>query len=514
MRNQKNVAKALLRGKLPTREIAGIIYDEADLLSPVAMQTPPPIEHVEAAAKKSWIKAAVAVMSKVPEYRGSHVVRHKSKNLKAVYAQYGDDQATLQQLHEYAKGSWARVIAWAENVDLEWLVAHVRRGNVDAQAWTVLGRRLMAAKRYETIANWRYAAGDPRNAFLGAAFAYGVEQDDIDTVEAYLGSLRSNKTRIEAIWSGWAMLNGVLNRSMLHVLRTYHKDGGEVFERLEDSFDVVMPANEEVYGELLAYLPEGALHIVDEDFQHKHLRTTLRYADYETVHKTIETMLGHYGPEHYKDDTTAQAELDRHEVLQSALEALERFEPTGDEDGVRGIFHGYRYALSPAATYQALRFGSYDETWEWLLSREMHRPTEEVFNKLLANPGRAFLQEGVPVQPEKPISWETFAAAKRLYGFTALLDLPFVDGIIEAMGAAGTALLLEDAEMEADGVYGYSEPGTLASDYLARRFTEALGADGDAWRGALQIVATSTQPLGRTLRGIATLYRNSGTGTP
>lgn len=144
----------------------------------------------------------------------------------------------------------------------------------------------------------------------------------------------------------------------------------------------------------------------------------------------------------------------------------------------------------------------------------MNRPTEEVCSQLVANPGRAFIQDGEPVRIEQAISWEAFAAAKRLYGFGAIVKLPFADSIIEAMGAAGTALLLQEAETEADGVYGHYEPGTVVSDYLARRFTEALGTHADAWRAALQIVATSTQPLGRTLRGIATLCRNTGAGTP
>lgn len=514
MRNQKNVAKALLRGKLPTREIAGIIYDEVELRSPVPMQTPPPIEHVKAGAKKSWVKAAVAVMSKVPEYRGDQVVRHKSKNLKTVYVQHGEDQATLQQLHEYATGARVRAEAWAEKVDLEWLTTQARRGDVPDEAWRVLGRRLMAAKQYETLANWKYAAGDSRAAFLGAAFAAGVESDDIAAIDTYLGSLRNNKIRLEAIWSGWTMLNGVVNRTMLHVLCTHHKSGDEVLGRFEDAFYSVTPASEEIYAALLEYLPGGALRLIDEESQQKYLHTTLLYAEYDTVHRTIETMLGHYGFGPFSEDTANQDECYRHETLQAALEALQRFEPTGEEESVHGIFSNYQRELSPVATYQALRFGSDDETWEWLLSNGANRPTEEVFCKLVANPGRAFLQAEEPVVVGKPIAWEAFAAGKQLFGIGTLLALPFADSVIEAMGTAGTALLIEEAELEAGGEYGYYEPCTVVSDYLVRRFTEALGSHTDAWRGALQIVATSTQPLGRTLRGVATLYRNTGAGTP
>lgn len=510
MTTSKNVAKALLRGKLPTREIAGLVYNEVDLQGPVVMQTPPPIASVEIAAKKSWIKAAVAVMSKVPEYRGAYIMNHKSKNLKAMYVQHGGDPATLHQLHEYATRDGVQSEMWAEKVDLDWLSAWTRTADVPVETWHVLGRRLMLAGRYETIAkcipNQRHA----REEFLGAAFEACVKENDIAAMDTWLSSLRSNKIRLEAIWGGWSMLDGMVNHTMMHVFRTHHKDGAAVLRRIEQNCTPATPTSGEIGVELLEYLPAGSLRVIDGEYLQNHMSLALRLADCDTVCRMIGELLDNCNG----DLSETNAIIGQHAVLEVMLEALQRFEPTGEEEGVRGIFDQYQRELSPAATYQALRFGSDCETWAWLTSCGANQPTEDMFHKLVENPGCAFLHGGVPVVVGKPIQWETFIACDGLERVNALLQLPFVDVVIETMGSPATALLLAGAEAEVDGAYAWHSPDTIVSNYMAGRFTEAFGEHIDAWRGALQIVATSTQPLGRTLRGIAILYRNTGSNLP
>jgi hypothetical protein len=58
----------------------------------------------------------------------------------------------------------------------------------------------------------------------------------------------------------------------------------------------------------------------------------------------------------------------------------------------------------------------------------------------------------------------------------------------------------------------FSIAPAVASEYLA----EYLGENLEAWRGggAIRVLATSTQPLGRTLRGVAKLYGTNRTMPP
>lgn len=495
MPDQRNIAKSLIRGKLPTREIAGIIYDEADFEEPVAMQTPPPIENVVRSAKKSWVKAGTAVLSMVPEYTGDAVLRHKSKNLKNLYLEHGTDPKTLQSLHEHAEDSLFGLEQWAEKVELEWLENWAR--GASERVLHVLARRMMQAGKYEAVAKWRGRSETSRMSLIGSAVAYGIELNDIETTEKLLECLKSDKTRREATWLGWEISEGRVNETTLHVFRKYHTNRKEFLARLESLGSFSEPTSEENYIEFMRMAPvneESGEPLVPLEVAMRYLRATLTHAGYRAIREIIDSLINEYEGSTMRQE--AGEVLQRHAALEKSLEALGRFEPAEDGDLVSCLLGHYDEKLSDEAVYQALRFGSPEDTWGWLTD-EVNRPTPEVFRRLLANPGKA-----LPTDGDGQVDWAAFGSAMYAVDASKLLEIPFAEEILEAMGSRGTEIVLDEAEWES------RTPGSprVASDYLAARFTEHLGEDGEAWRAAMRILPTSTQSLGRTLRGVAKLY--------
>lgn len=504
MSDQKTIAIALMRGKLPSREIAGLIYDEADVEQPVAMQTPPPIENVEKAAKKSWVKAATAVMSKVPEYFGREVLGHKSKNLKHVYIEHGEDQETLQQLHGFVGTGYVAAESWAEKIDIEWLEKWAKGRELPWQIVGTIARRLMVEKRYETIAKWRHKTEHTRTTFLGGAVGYGIEQNDTAAVEALLAHLKTDKARKDAIWAGWDSAAGRVNETALHFFGKYHKDRKDLEERLLDAGCFAEPTSEANYIALLELLPAGgrSYDLIESDVAERYLATTLRYAEYNTIRNIIEKRIDAACGHSHFSSSRPESERERdHEMIEMCLEALARFEAGEEVEEIEGIFDQYPRTLSAEAKYQALRFGSTSTTWSWF-GDEVNVPDSETFQRLLKNPGR-----GLPVKHDGSIDWGVFYTEGGATG-SALFDLPFIQELLEAMGRYGTEMLLDEAAWEAQT--GTSGP-TVASEYLAEKFTEHLGDNLEAWRGAIRVLSTSTQPLGRTLRGVAKLYGSTRT---
>lgn len=502
MSDQKTIAKALLRGKLPSREIAGLIYDEVDISQPVAMQTPPPIENVEKAAKKSLVKAGTAVMSKVPEYTGRAVIQHRSKTLKRIYIEHGEDQETLQNLCDVVekenRGSTSE--AWAEKVDLAWLENWFKTNGTSWSIAEVLGRRLMEAKRYATIGRWKHKSRYIRGAFWGGAMAYGIKQNDVKGVETLLATMKTPKEKKDAIWAGWDAAGGIVNKTTLHLLKKYHKSPNELERRLCDSGCFAAPDSEENYTALLELMPTDGLSsdIIDIDLVEEYMEVTLRHANYDFIRRIIESRI-----EAVRDDSRllSREENERnHRIIIQGFEALARFEPKDGDDGISDIFGESSIKLSGEAVYQALRFGSASATWDWFCD-EVNPPDTETFHRLLQKPGLGF-----PVKRDGSIDWGVFHTEGVLNDFCTILKLPFVDELIEKMGRYGTEMLLDEAEMEThSGIYGTPE----ASNYLAQKFTEHLGDNIEAWRWAINLLPKSTQPLGRTLRGVAKLYKIS-----
>lgn len=495
MPNQRNIAKALICGKLPTREIAGIIYDEADIDALVAMQTPPPIENVVRSAKKSWLKAGTAVLSMVPEYTGDAVLRHKSKNLKNLYIEHGTDPKTLQSLHEHAEESLFGLEKWAEKVELEWLENWAR--GASERVLHVLARRMMQTGKYEAIVKWRGRQETSRMSLIGSAVAYGIELNDIETTENLLECLKSDKMRLEATWLGWVISEGCVNETTLHVFRKYHTNKKEFLARLESLGPFSEPTSEENYIEFMRMAPVDEASgepLVPLEVAMRYLQATLTHAGYRAIREIIDSLVNEY--EEPTMHQEADEVLQRHAALEKSLEALSRFEPAEDGELVSCLLGHYHEKLSDEAVYQVLRFSSPEETWGWLTD-EVNRPTTEVFRRLLANPGNA-----LPTDGGGKVDWAAFGSTMCAVDTSKLLEVPFAEEILEAMGSRGTEIVLDEAEWES------RTPGgpKVASDYLATRFTKHLGEDGEAWRAAMRILPTSTQSLGRTLRGVAKLY--------
>ena len=500
MPEQRNIAKALMRGKLPSRAIAGLIYDEADVEQPVAMQTPPPIENVEKAAKKSWVKAATAVMSKVPEYTGQAVLGHKSKNLKHVYVEHGEDQHTLQQLRGLVEHGFTASEAWAEKIDIGWLQKQCSGGDLPWQIARIIGRRLMAEKRYDMIAKWRHKTEHTRTSFLGGAVGYGISQNDTAAVEELLANLRSEKARNEAIWAGWESSGGIVNETTLHFFKKYQKRAEDLENCLQGAGCFANPTNEANYVAFLELLPNDADHssLIESDTAERYLTATLQHAGYDIIRHIIESRVDDVCDHSSFVRVRTENDLIRvHETIEKALEALARFEAGEDTEEISDIFGQYPRPLSAEAKYQALRFGSANTTWTWF-GDEVNTPDTETFRRLLQNPGR-----GLPTTRDGNIDWGVFHTEGGATNVGELFDLPFIHELLEVMGRYGTEMLLDEAEWEAQT---NSVEDRKASEYLARNFTEHLGDHLEAWRGAMRILPTSTQPLGRTLRGVAKLY--------
>ena len=498
MPDQRNIAKALIRGKLPTREIAGIIYDEVNCERPIAMQTPPPIENVEKAAKKSWVKAATAVLSKVPEYTGELVLRHKSKNLRSLYLEYGTDPKTLQGLQERGVDSSFVRHQWAEKVDLEWLENWARRQHASGRVMQVLAMRMVQAGRYEAIAKWRGSSEEGRRTLIGAAVAYGIERNDIEIVENLLRYVKSDRARRETTWLGWELASGCVNETTLHIFRKYHTNKKELLTRLGEVGQFAEPTSEDNYIEFLRLVPMDEANeqaLVSVNVAKHYLQATLLYANYWTIREIIDDLVNEYTGEMYLREPEEVRQ--GNEILEKALEALGRFQPHEDRGLGSYLFSQYHEKLSEEAIYQALRFGSRHETWEWL-NDEVNRPTSETFHRIVANPGNA-----LPVDESGRVDWASFCLAGGAVNVGDLLGLSFAGELIEAMGSRGTDLILGEAEGECETPESECK---AASDYLAARFTEHFGENAEAWRGALRILPTSTQPLERTLRGVAKLY--------
>jgi hypothetical protein len=496
MNPKSQVANALLRGSLPSREVAGVVFEEAEIETPVAMRTAPSFETVRRHAKRNWVRAATAVLSGVPEYIGPAVYRHKSATVRRLYATHGTDAGTLQELVHYATGSSREARAWANKVDLKWLQTWIVGLEESPEAiWLVLGERMMREAQWEPRFARRLAA-DQREYLCAGALSVAVRAGDREGAGRILASAGALRMRREVCCHVYENHDGELHELLLDLLHEVHKQPGDVLEFLKDSGFECKPVGSQTLEKIISSMPDGAISVLGEETIFENLEMFLARPSFEIVNWLVVHACAAV-------DEGGGVRTIPHAALEQALAGLNRVPVVPGRALSENILANWPEPLSDAAVLQALRHGDAENTWEWLAGEGASVPNIGVFRQLNEKPGIAFRRswEDDPLRENERVNYEQFLL-KGYADIGGLVQQPDADEIIEIMGSPALMKLLQ---LAGDEHASWSD--TAVSDYLTRRFTEHLGEDPEAWRLALQVVGSSTQALGRTLRGVQKLHR-------
>ena len=510
MTSTTEVATALLKGDLPTREIAGLIYEEAEITSPVAMRVPPSIESVSKRAKKNWVLAATAVLSKVPEYAGNLITKHRSVNVQKTYAQHGEDPETLQALCGLVEEGGINMVHWAENVNLEWLHKWApNQKNLHYKVFSILGRRLAEAEKWDHKL-MRKLSGVSRDEYIMGALETMLAEKNGAGARALLAKVSGQKNRKDLCLQVYEENERVLDDLFLDTLLSVFPTVEELGERLAECGQCQV-GEPEMVSRIISLFPDKVFDLLDEAVLDDCLEELCENPSFETINWIVNLACGDSADEDELDwknpagKKVSAAKIST-EVLDTALQKLGKIEVVGGRPLTRWVATCWGESLSGEAILQALRHGEEDATFAWLCGEGFNKPCPEILGRLLADPGIAFRStwEDDPYVPGKEdvdlaafLEGMTFLVDEEMDG---LLELPQADEIVEMLGVAATEALIRIAKTEAD------ESGrSPASQYLARRITDAVGADLDKWRLALHMLAKSTQPLGRTLSGVRRL---------
>jgi hypothetical protein len=490
-----DIANALLGGELPSREIAGMIFEISSPEHPVAMKTPPAIEYVERATQKGWTKAASAVLSNVPEYKGSAIINHRSKQVRRLYLQHGTDTDTLRGLTSMACVDMSDSLAWAERVDMELLSAKITsEDSIPHSVLEIYGRRLVESAKSGAVRIPRKISSGKRERVLVGALVATIRANDSSSAERVLSTVAA-QTHKKLLTSSWKRLEGETNDTLLSLMRKYFKNADE----LEDDFftygSIVRPTTQKILGEFLDIMkPNGGSYLAIESIL-DNLDLVLEKSPISAVRRLLEEVSGWCDSLQWETKPKKPCPVS-HEALDSALRRLAGVEPDCELRVGRTVEAAYPHKFSNEAMLQMLRHGSAEDTWEWMSLEGPNSMHAEIFTSLVADPGVAFVSSWHDTATKGPVNFSEFIALVD-FEIGTILQHPDVDILVETMGAACTERIIN--------LHG--QHAGRASDYLTRRFTEILGPDKEAWRTALSVVAAANQPLGRALRAAAKLQK-------
>lgn len=178
--------------------------------------------------------------------------------------------------------------------------------------------------------------------------------------------------------------------------------------------------------------------------------------------------------------------------------AVRRLADTVFSDGIvgKGTLVLNREDLSPALVLPYVRRAGWDVTRAWLSGECFHKPTADDVVELFADPRCAFgpihVRHGGNVSGDEYTSG-TLPMAGLAHTGPALAQIvtyakdtqPWFDAIVDSLGEVAIAAFANPWVREGGG------------KYLADRFNREFGAHPDAWHTACDMLASSTQSVGR-----------------
>lgn len=489
------VAAALCRGELPNREVAGVLFKEAKLTSPISMPTPPDIESVRIVSTKNWVKAATALESRVPEMLGAEGAEHKSIKVKRSYILNGTDKKAIQDLENLAMQDGETARAWAEVVGAEHMLKSIGEGaQYREEAYVTLGRILVKSGRACEKVLQSIKPLEARENTIVGVLAECILRGETVRGRKSVGLIPKGRR------------DHVVSLAFDEALEDWSQGkepregaGGEVIETIEKMFGKV--GTRKLLDNLspMARLGRGFIGA----FFEKHPQEAWGYFEAYAKTETYAEALGEIGTAETLSLLISMKapEIEKHAgAIESCLKKAAKsgdMVPWGDGSSMVGEFlRDWKTTLEDDDMLYLLRNGEESTTISWLLGEYANKPKLGMVPKLVKNPGTAFDGRKTP---------SMFLLRRIVTNLEHLAKAPWIDEAFEALGPDATDVLLGAATENGGGWWDYDYEAVCS--YLTRRFTEVLGGEPETWRLALPLVAKSSQPLGRTLRAAAALSR-------
>jgi hypothetical protein len=498
MSDRAKLAAALCAGELPNREIAGVLFTEATFKEPMTMPTPPDMQSVKLAGKSGWVKAAIARYSKVPELLGEDGAKHTSVRVKQAYIMGGEDQAILERMEDIALKGIDTAGAWAGKVEPMKLLKRLSKGepfpySVPRALGGNLARRGMELEKSIKKIKPAHIRDD---VFVGILEEL-LKQKDLVRIKTFLNTLPGSKL-IETIVEAVEHSERELERGTLEFFENIleRDDMVDLAGMLNPRHGVSMGFVEKVlsdYQEVAAnYLEEVDVNKLSQEELNRHV---VRLAEIGTS-----AMVG------FVLDVATRRHGVSNEIIHAAVRKnIER----GEQNDRRGnpwpeeFLRDWEHSLDTDVLLHIFRNSlSSDIFVAWVADELHHKPRPGEVQQLCSKPGLAFTSQWGSEDQEANLLLMTRQIAHRAVD---MFEKPWADEVVETFGADLTKELILISEGPTDGYV----LGSKVSNYLTKRFTTALGDDLEAWRTALAIVPTSTQPLGRTLSAVRRVVRAS-----
>jgi hypothetical protein len=475
MPTQEKIATALLTADLPNEEVAGLLLELADVKTPVRMQTPPSSASVAKVASKGWAKVATAVLSGTKEFLGSRLVKHNSVQVKRLLAEFGTDEESLRTLHSWAVAKDSEALSHLiVRLDPLWLLGTVEGGTkYNSRMLHTIGARAVSA---EPGSLDRMVNLDPqtRNIMLTAA---SVEVAIGHVPNCDLGRLLSlvdtNGQRDITRYLCRAF-NQPVSKSMLDQIVKHPAAWSEV---LSIGFPSAPSYEESAARMFIAANPDCALFVLSSNWDQSLFEVLLGLDRFDVINAML-------SDERVKI-LTPQELTKALMALPSAAKSQQGYRPdTVNRNLLRLIDH--ELETGPLLAY--LRNCDDQTTWKWLCGEFSQKPRPGEVQALMDDPGFAFGWVTVPVsgsyqyRPVKPEDVSTTLA----YQFEKIVNQPWCDEMVDACGYKAFEDLLRT----------YNQVG---QNYIAKRFTAALGNDVTLWRSTIAQFATSKLSIGKTL---------------
>jgi hypothetical protein len=458
------------------------------------MPTPPDIESVKAVASKHWVKAATALESRVPEVLDSDWFKHRSAKVKRAYILNGTNNKAIQDLEHLAMQDGEMAAKWATAVGADYMLKRIKEGvRYREQAYVALGRIIAKSGKVCNKTLRSMKSVEAREYTI-----VGILAECILHGEAVRG-----RKLTELVSKG--RRDHIINLALDEALEEYGRrrepresPGGEVIETLEKMFG--RSGTRILLDELspMARLGNGFI----KTFFEKYPKEAWGYFETYIKTETYAEALGEIGTATTLSLLLAMKpeEMVKHtgviEVcIKKAAKGGESI-PWGDGGSVMGGFlRDWKTIIEDGDMLYLLRNGDESTTLGWILGEYANKPRIGMVPELMKNPGRAFDGRKTP-------------SMRLLRGIITnlerLMKTPWIDEALEALGPDATDVLLT-AATGGGGWWDYDHD--VVCSYLTRRFTEVLGDNPEAWQVALNLIAKSTQPLGRTLKASALLMR-------
>lgn len=487
MSDKGELAAALCAGVLPSREIAGLVYVEAVLEEPIEMPTPPDHISVKRAAKTGWVKSATAIRSRVPELVGSGMIPLRSVRAKREFILHGNDAIVLHRLEDLALENSHTARVWATKVDPHALLKRICSGEEFSYAVHAgLGENLVQHGAEHDPRVLKIKDKDVRDTVCVSIIDALFKSKALERAVSFTARFGS-KARNSLVARAFSEMGGPIDRAHLGILEAII-DKREV-EAVLAEIDYGQEATDDFVEHVFDAYPAAATNYIERlDLP----RWAERLAQLGTQ-KAVQVLLSAQG---------SDIAIERDHIQRAVRRNMEISEVDQEEWAWPDNFLSeWKQPLDRDVVLHILRRSETRATLNWLSGEGVNPPQAGMFEALCNNPGMAFGTRWYRSRSTREDFVNDLAA-----NLPEVLNKPWSDEVVEVLGAPLTHEMIAVA-CSYGWRWGSAERQAVAS-YLARRFNEELGDDLEAWQLALAAVPRSTQPLGRTLKGIRRIVKH------